>query len=161
MTSKRSFSFGQNCFKWLTFTAKLILSVLRQLKAELAINFNHWASFKWTRQDHFFFSKQNPLSSSLFSLFPRSFSSPLLSSPINSCVCSSYTSQCFHLSPSAWCELDVLSCAAVMLWIRKAKLNCLIGFLGKGKTDLNWLPVMAFCGTTLASAVWGGFSKTN
>lgn len=80
---------------------------------------------------------------------------------INSFVCSSNTSRCFHLSLSAGSQLDALSCAVVMLWIKKVKLNCLIGFLGKGKTDLNWLPVMAFCGTTLASAVWGGFSKTN
>lgn len=34
---------------------------------------------------------------------------------INSFVCSSNTSQCFHLSVSAGCELDVLSCAMVML----------------------------------------------
>ena len=160
MTSKRRFSFGQNCFKWVTLTEKLILSVLRQPKAELAINFNHWASFKWTQQDHFFFFLNKI---HFHHPCPRSSPdlSPPLSSPINSCVCSSYTSQCFRLSLSAWCELDVLSCAVVMLWIRTAKLNCLIGFLGKGKTDLNWLPVMAFCGTTLASAVWGGFSKTN
>lgn len=90
-------------------------------------------------------------------LFPGCLSLP----QINSFVCSSNTSQCFHLSLSAGSELDNLSWAVVMLWIKKAKLNCLIGFLGKGKTDLNWLPVMAFCGTTLASAVWGGFSKTN
>lgn len=46
-----------------------------------------------------------------FSLFPGSLSLP----QINSFVCSSNTSQCFHLSLSAGCELDVLSCAVVML----------------------------------------------